>query len=197
MPTSAWTVTASPGGAIITGSAATADFSGLPAGTYTFTVTLTSTGCTSVDSGNAVINLAKPSAPIVGTITQPTCAVATTSVALSCLPTSAWTVTASPGGATVTGTTATADFSGLPANNYTFTVTLTSSGCTSDASGNAVIDVQPATPAAPIVGAITQPTCAVATGTVALSGLPTSAWTVTASHGGATITGTTATADFS
>jgi hypothetical protein len=86
-----------------------------------------------------------PATPIVGTITQPTCATATASVALSGLPTSSWTVTASPGGATLTGSTATATFTGLAANT-TYTFTVTSGGCTSPASGNAVINAQPATP---------------------------------------------------
>ncbi|HNW70461.1 MAG TPA: gliding motility-associated C-terminal domain-containing protein [Bacteroidales bacterium] len=194
LPTSAWTVTATPGGATITGSTATANFSGLTAGTtYTFTVTLTSSGCTSVASGNAVISTQPitPSAPVVGVITQPTCTVATASVALSGLPTSAWTVTATPGGTTITGSTATANFSGLAAGTtYTFTVTLTSSGCTSVASGNAVVIAQPVTPTAPAVGTITQPTCSVATGSVVLNGLPaTGTWTI--NPGAITGSGTT------
>jgi hypothetical protein len=41
-----------------------------------------------------------------------------------------------------------------------------------------VVNAQPATPAAPTVGAITQPTCLVATGSVDLSGLPAGAWTI-------------------
>ena len=194
LPTSAWTVTANPGGATITGSTATANFSGLTAGTtYTFTVTLTSSGCTSVASGNAVINAQPitPSAPVVGVITQPTCTVATGSVALSGLPTTAWTVTVIPGGATTTGSTATTTVSGLAAGTtYTFTVTLTSSGCTSVPSGNAMVIAQPVTPSAPAVGTITQPTCSVATGSVVLNGLPaTGTWTI--NPGGISGTGTT------
>ncbi len=200
LPASNWTVTASPGGATIAGNTTTASFTGLTANTtYTFTVTLQSSGCTSAASGNAVINAAPvvPTAPVVGTITQPTCALATASVALSVLPASNWTVTANPGGATITGNTTTATFSGLTASTtYTFTVTLQSSGCTSAASGNAVINAAPVVPTAPTIGTITQPTCAIATGSVALSGLPASNWTVTANPGGATITGNTATATF-
>jgi len=193
LPTSAWTVTATPGGATITGSTATATFPGLTAGTtYTFTVTLTSSGCTSVASGNAIIiaQPVTPTAPIVGVITQPTCSVATGSVALSGLPTSAWTVTVSPGGATTTGSTATTTVSGLAAGTtYTFTVTLTSSGCTSGPSGNAIVIAQPVTPSAPTVGTITQPTCALATGSVVLNGLPSSGtWTI--NPGGITGSGT-------
>lgn len=196
-----WTVTASPGGATITGSGTTATFSGLPAGaTYTFTVT-DNASCTSVASSNAIINdqPSTPTAPIIGTITQPTCSVATGSVDLSGLPsTGSWTVTVSPGGATSTGSGTTTSFSGLTANNtYTFTVT-NAAGCTSVSSANATINAQPTTPSAPIVGTITQPNCTTPTGSVDLSGLPaTGSWTVTASPGGATTTGTGATGTFS
>ena len=195
-----WTVTASPGGATISGSGTTGNFTGLTAGTtYTFTVTNVA-GCTSVASANAAINAqpATPSAPVIGTITQPTCNVATGSVALSGLPaTGSWTVTAAPGGATISGSGTTGNFTGLAAGTtYTFTVT-NAAGCTSVASTNAVINTQPVSPSAPIIGAITQPTCSVATGSVALSGLPvTGTWTVTASPGGAIITGSGTTGDF-
>jgi len=189
-----WTVTASPGGATITGTGTTGNFTGLTAGTtYTFTVT-NDASCTSVASANAIINAAPavPTAPVIGTITQPTCSVATGSVALSGLPASGtWTVTVSPGGATATGTGTTTTIGSLTAGTtYTFTVT-NAAGCTSVASANAIVNAQPTTPTAPIVGTITQPTCSAPTGSVALSGLPASGtWTVTASPGGATATGT-------
>ncbi|MCP4309770.1 MAG: T9SS type A sorting domain-containing protein, partial [Bacteroidetes bacterium] len=53
-----------------------------------------------------------------------------------------------------------------------------------------VINTQPATPAAPGVGTITQPTCSEATGSVVLNGLPTGDWTLTRSPGDITSTGT-------
>jgi hypothetical protein len=56
-----------------------------------------------------------------------------------------WTVTASPGGATIIGNnSSTGSFSGLAANTYTFTVS--NGTCTSTASDNAVVNAQPATP---------------------------------------------------
>jgi len=198
--TGTWTVTAAPGGLTTTGTGMTATFLGLAPGTYTFTVT-NSDGCTSgVSATSATINPqpVTPSAPIVGTVTQPTCALATGSVALSGLPaTGSWTVTATPGGTTTTGTGITATFAGLPAGTYTFTVT-NSDGCTSAAtSTSATINAQPVTPSAPVLGTVTQPTCTLATGSVALSGLPaTGTWTVTATPGGATTTGTGTTAIF-
>jgi gliding motility-associated-like protein len=192
--TGTWTVTATPGGGTITGTGTTGNFTGLiPNTTYTFTVT-NAAGCTSISSANCVVNAipANPTAPVIGTITQPTCALTTGSVALSGLPSSgSWTVTASPGGATITGSGTTGNFSGLSANTtYTFTVT-NASGCTSVASANAVINAIPTNPTAPVIGAITQPSCLTPTGSVALSGLPASGtWTVTAAPGGATQTGT-------
>ena len=187
-----WTLTRSPGGANTNGTGTSTTISGLAAGTYTFTVTNAS-GCTSTSSANVVINVqpSTPTAPVVGTITQPTCALATGSVVLSGLPASGtWTLTRSPGGATTTGTGTSTTISGLAAGTYTFTVT-NDLGCISSASGNVVINAQPTTPTAPVVGTITQPTCTVATGSVVLSGLPASGtWTLTRSPGGTTTAGT-------
>ena len=130
-------------------------------------------------------------APSVGTITQPTCAVATGSVVLNSLPsTGTWTLTRSPGAVTSTGTGTSTTITGLAAGTYTYTVT-NAAGCTSSASGNVVINTQPATPSAPSVGTITQTTCAVATGSVVINGLPsTGTWTLTRSPGTITSTGT-------
>ncbi|MBE9577567.1 gliding motility-associated C-terminal domain-containing protein, partial [Flavobacterium proteolyticum] len=55
------------------------------------------------------------------------------------------------------------------AGTYTFTVT-NASGCTSTASANIVVNPQPTTPTAPTVGAVTQPTCSVATGSFQITG---------------------------
>ena len=191
-----WTVTGSPSGSL-TGTGTTGTVTGLTAGTtYTFTVT-DANGCTSSASANAVLiaQPTTPSAPVIGTITQPTCTVATGSVALSGLPSSGtWTVTGSPSGS-LTGTGTTGTVTGLTAGTtYTFTVT-NASGCTSSASANAILTAQPSGPGSPIIGAITQPTCSVATGSVDFSGLPSSGtWTVTGSPSGSlTGTGTTGT----
>jgi hypothetical protein len=199
--TGTWTLTRNPGAVTSTGTGTTASVSLLPAGaTYTFTVT-DANGCVSPASGNVVIAAqpTTPTAPVVGVITQPTCATATGSVALSGLPaTGTWTLTRSPGAVTSTGTGTTASVSLLPAGaTYTFSVT-DANGCVSPASGNVVIAAQPVTPTAPVVGAITQPTCATATGTVALSGLPaTGTWTLTRNPGAVTSTGTGTTASVS
>ena len=82
--------------------------------------------------------------PIVGTITQPTCTVATGSVALSGLPSSGtWTLTRNPGAVTRTGTGTSVTINGLATGTYTYTVT-NAAGCTSIASASIVINAQPA-----------------------------------------------------
>jgi gliding motility-associated-like protein len=190
--TDTWTLTRSPGGTTTTGSGSSTTITGLAPGTYTYTVTNLS-GCTSSSSSNIVINAvpASPSAPTVGTRTQPTCAVPTGSVVLNNLPgTGTWTLTRTPGGITSTGTGTRATVTGLPPGTYTYTVT-NAAGCTSSSSPNIVINAAPVLPSAPGVGIITQPTCAVSTGSVVLNSLPaTGTWTLTRTPGAITITGT-------
>ena len=183
LPTGSWTI--NPGG--ISGTGTSTTISGLATGTHNYTVT-DGSGCTSSASGNVVIDAqpATPTAPTVGTITQPTCSEATGSVVLGGLPTGSWTI--NPGGISGTGTSTT--ISGLATGTHNYTVT-DGSGCTSSASGNVVIDAQPATPTAPTVGTITQPTCSEATGSVVLGGLPTGSWTI--NPGGISGTGTSTT----
>jgi hypothetical protein len=136
-----------------------------------------------------------PTAPTATVATQPDCTTPTGSVTLTGLPTSGtWTVIGTPSG-TATGNTSSTTISGLAPGNYTFTVSL--SGCTSAASNAVTINAVSGAPSAPTVGTVTQTTCTVSTGSVALSGLPsTGTWTVTASPGGQTITGTGTTTTF-
>jgi len=156
-------------------------------------------GCISAATVSVIIvQTVIPSAPVTGVVTQPTCAVATGSVLLSGLPLpGSWTITASPGGATLNGSGTSATFSGLPAGTYTFTVTPTLSGCTSPASVSVVITALPATPSTPVVSTVTQPNCVVSTGSILLSGLPAGTWTInpgaiTGSTTSTTISGLTA-----
>ncbi len=190
--TGTWTITRYTGGVTTTGTGTSTTITGLPTGTYNFTVT-NEDGCVSPLSANVVIPSQpdSPAAPVIGTITQPTCFIATGSVVLSGLPaTGTWTLTRNPGAVTTAGTGTSTTVTLLPSGTYTFTVT-NEEGCVSLPSANVVINAQPATPTAPIVGAITHPGCTLATGSVVLSGLPTTGtWTITASPGGATTTGT-------
>ena len=186
LPAGNWTIMASPGGLTQNGSGTTTTFLGLsPNTTYIFTVTDLTTQCTSAASGNAVINLYSPGAPVVGTITQPSCSVATGIVELTGLPSGTWTVTAAPGGATFTNSGAILNFTGLNAGSYTFTVT-DDFGCISPSSTSAAIDPQPTTPSQPTIGTIVQPSCLNNTGSVELTGLPAGNWTITSTPGGTT-----------
>ncbi len=104
-----------------------------------------------------------PSAPTTGSVTQPTCATSTGSFQINGYNASN-TYVFTPSVASTSG-------SGLVTANagtYTFTVT-NAVGCISSASSNITVNAQPATPSAPTAGAITQPTCAVATGSFTIA----------------------------
>jgi gliding motility-associated-like protein len=188
--TGTWTLTRNPGGVTISGTGTSILISALPSGTYTFSVT-NSTGCISPPTGNVIINSQPPipPAPTVGTITAPTCAVTTGSVLLTGLPSSGvWTLIRYPGTISTTGTGTSTSIAGLTLGTYNFTVT-TADGCLSVPSLNVVIPAPPATPAAPVIGTITQPTFAVPSGSVVLTGLPAGSWVITRLPGAITTPG--------
>ena len=181
-----WTVTVTPGGITKRGEGTNTTITGLPANTYTFTVT-DAAGCISQPSANVIIQEppATPSPPVPGTLTPPTCTLATGSILLTGLPSQgSWTITRYPGAIKTTGSGTSSTISGLQTGTYYFTVT-GASGCASSQSGNVIIPGQPPTPSAPVIGQITQPTYIVATGSVLLSGLPSSSeWRLTRTPGG-------------
>jgi gliding motility-associated-like protein len=135
--------------------------------------------------------VANPSAPSVGVITQPSCSTSTGSVELNGLPsTGTWTLTRSPGGVTAIGSGTSTTILNLSQGTYTYTVT-NSAGCVSASSDDIIIATQPSIPAAPIVGAITAPTCSLSTGSVVMTGLPeTGNWILTRYPGTVTSGGT-------
>ena len=181
LPVGNWTVTTNPGGSVTAGTGMTTSITGLSGGTYTFTVT-NAAGCSSAASANAVINsVSVPAAPTVSLV-QPTCSVGTGIITIT---------------STTTGSTFSLDgnpYTAYPTGGYTTvtgTHTLTeqnSNGCISPVT-NFSINAQPLTPGAPIVNLIIQPTCAIPTGSVTLSGLPSGNWTINPGN----ITGNTAT----
>ncbi len=185
--TGTWTI--NPGA--ITGTGTTTTIPNLIPGTYNFSVTAAA-GCISNPSADVVINAAPvaPTAPIAGTITQPSaCAAPTGSVVLNGLPaTGTWTI--NPGAISGTGTSIT--INNLVPGTYSFNVT-SAAGCISLPSTDVIIISPPGTPAAPRIGAITQPSsCDVLTGSVVLNGLPaTGTWTI--NPGGISGTGTSTT----
>ena len=135
---------------------------------------------------------AVPTAPLVGSIIQPSCIVPTGSVYLWGLPpTGNWTLTRMPGSVTSSGSGNYITISGLMPGVYTYTVNIAPS-CTSPISSNVPIYTTTSQPA-PTIGTITQPTCTTATGSVILWGLPTNGlWTLTRSPGNIVSTGNTA-----
>ena len=135
------------------------------AATTTYYVDATANSC--VSGRTAVIATVNPlpTAPVVGTITQPTCAIATGSVTLSGLPASGtWTI--NPGNITGTGISNT--LTGLASGSYTFSVT-NAATCTSSPSGNVLINAQPTEPAAATASTTVQPICAYPSGTITVS----------------------------
>lgn len=104
-----------------------------------------------------------PSAPIIGTVTQPNCNVSTGSVILNNLPTGTWIT--NPGN--IPGSGSSTSLLNLAAGTYTFTVT-NAIGCTSPPSATVTINAVVGAPAAPVL-TLTQPTCVVATGSLIIT----------------------------
>jgi gliding motility-associated-like protein len=143
LPAGNWTINP---GAII-GNGATKIISGLASGNYTFTVT-NSVGCPSALSAiaNIPVQPITPVPPSIGTITPPTCIVATGVVELNNLPLGNWEISQfGTSTNTYTGTGNTFTTPDLSEGNYTFTVK-NSDGCTSSSSSIATIITQPPTP---------------------------------------------------
>ena len=105
---------------------------------------------------------ATPAIPTLGSVTQPTCAVATGSFSITNFN-AGNTYTFSPAGPTVNAGGV------VTASAGSYTVTATSGACTSGSSASVTVNAQPGTPAIPTLGAVTQPTCAVATGSFSIT----------------------------
>jgi gliding motility-associated-like protein len=183
-----------PAGAVYSNwTTATLSVSGITvAGNYQYQCYVTNCVSSTATSATAVLTVnIPPSAPAVGGITQPTCTVSTGSVVLNGLPaTGTWTLIRTPGSVVTNGSGTSYTIDHLASGTtYSYTVT-NAAGCTSTASSYIVIDPQPSTPLAPLVGTITAPTCTITTGSVVLSGLPPSGtWTLTRLPGAVTTTG--------
>ncbi|KIA93617.1 hypothetical protein OA93_21670, partial [Flavobacterium sp. KMS] len=143
---------------------ATGIFSGLASGIYD----LTASAGTCISAAASFTVSAQPVTPAIalfGAVTQPTCTVATGSFTITNYDaTKTYNFTPSAGVSISAGGVVTA-----PAETYTATVTDANTGCTSAASASSTIDVQPVTPVVPTLGAVTQPTCATATGSFTIT----------------------------
>jgi hypothetical protein len=159
-------------------------FTSVPAGTYTVTA-INPDGCISSGTRVTINSLPAYTAPTVGTVTQPNCAVGTGSVILNGLPpTGNWFI--NPGGIAGTGTTKT--IYGLVAGTYNFTVT-SPEVCWSYSPPSADVVINDAIVAAPTV-TLTQPTtCTTPTGTITITA--PSGTGMTYSIDGSTYTNTT------
>jgi len=131
-------------GSTVEGTGSSVTFGNQLAGTYT--VSGSNAGGTTAMTGEVVIEeLLLPAAPVIGTITQPTCTTETGSVVLTGLSSESWTI--NPGN--ITGNTTSTTISDLSASIYAFTVTV--SGCTSAPGGEVLINTQPETPPKPVI----------------------------------------------
>jgi gliding motility-associated-like protein len=186
----AWTITVNPVGLTIQGSGTNTIINNLTPGTYTFTLSLASE-CISSPSAQAVIleQPPTPAPPISESITAPTCSLTTGSINLAGLPSSNWTLTRYPGTIETAGTGATDVISGLSSGSYYYTVT-NEVGCISLLSGEMIIPDQPPIPSTPVIGKINMPIGGLYTGSVTLTGLPsTGTWTIIISPGEVAKTG--------
>jgi len=141
LPSGTWRLVSNPAVIDITGTGSSYTVTGLAPGTYVFGCSNT-LGCTSSSSENVIIfpNASMPATPSIGTITQPTCSIPDGSVILQGLPSlGSWTITQTPGAATIIGNGDNKTISGLKPGTYSFTVT-NSLGCTSGRSDNVTIN---------------------------------------------------------
>lgn len=169
-------------------------FTATQSGSYTVTG-ISGTCRTAKSAATVVTENALPATPAIGTITQPTCAVSTGSVALSNLPSGAWIITTVPATVATNGSGTTTTISGLAAGTtYKFIVSNVATTCTSAASADAIINTAPTIPATP--GAITGLTCITPTPSAQTYSVPNVpgvnyTWLYTGSLGGGSVTAST------
>jgi uncharacterized protein (TIGR02145 family) len=194
-----YTVTSTPGSFTATGITSPITVTGLTNGTaYTFTVVATNANGNSPASSpsNSVTPSAGPGAPTIGTATKGNAQASVTFTAPTDnggSPITLYTVTSTPGGFTMTGTSSPIIVTGLTNGTaYTFTVSATNANGTSLAS-SASNSVTPSTvPFAPIIGTATKGNAqaSVAFTAPANGGSAITGYTVTSTPGGFTMTGT-------
>jgi len=158
-----WTL--KPGG--ISGTGVSVVIDQLSPGAYYFAV-ISEYGCGSDLSEIVTINEQPsiPQIPLIDTITQPTCSIATGSVILNGLPSGNWLL--NPG--SVSGYGSEYTLQGLNSGTYTFSVS-NEDGCISGLTFDIIITHKPDAPSSPVIGPITHPTCSL-DGSVFIYGLP-------------------------
>jgi hypothetical protein len=199
LPVSTYTVTASPGGVTAQGTTSPITVTGLAdGGTYTFSVTATNSDGTSLSSdvSNSVTLPTGPAAPA-GVSAAPadgSAAVSFSAPSDGGSPVTSYTVTASPGGATATGTASPISVTGLTDGvAYTFTVTASNAVGPSVPSSPSTAVTPVGVPGSPTIGSATageSSASVIFSAPASDGGLAITSYTVTASPGGATATGT-------
>ena len=165
----------------------TITYSGLAPGTYSYLVRRVIDNCYSISTANIVLDTPTlPAAPTVSTTVHPTCTVATGTIVVTA-PIGAYDYNID-GGAWQSSVT----FSGIAAGTRSVRArSATDPSCISSPTP-VTVNAQPPTPTAPVPGTITPPNCTTPTGSVVLSGLPSSGnWTI--NPGSITGSGTTRT----
>jgi len=139
------------------------------------------------DTETPVPSCSSIAAPTASVMAQPTCSTATGTITVTA-PTGTGYTYSVDGTNYQSGTT----FSGLTASNYNVTVK-NSDGCISTATA-LTVTAQPATPVQPLLGAVTQPTCSVSTGSFTISNYDASFTYSVIPSTGVTVSGNTITA---
>ncbi|MFA5328922.1 MAG: PA14 domain-containing protein [Prolixibacteraceae bacterium] len=117
-------------GNVLSGTGSALTFSNVTTtGTYTIVGTRTTGGCTANMTGSAtVVVYATPSAPTIGTVTQPDCNSSSGSIVLQGLPSGLWTLTRVQDGTIIHGSGIITTISGLNPGIYSYTVTQNQQG---------------------------------------------------------------------
>ena len=194
LPAGTWTVRRTPGGVDTTGTGTTVTITGIPSGTYNFSVR-NSSNCVSPPSED-VVNTGNTFSPS-GTCCRIDCSAYLCGFNRKCnferiAPAGSWTLTRSPDGIQRIGSGTSITIAGLPDGvTYYFyrfqfngmCISVFRRRCNNSSARNSHV--------LPKVGKITAPTCTLATGSVIFTDLPaTGIWTLTRYPGAVKTTGT-------
>jgi gliding motility-associated-like protein len=180
LPSNAWIMNGSDGN-VYKGTDTTFTIQNVNPGKYTFWVKNQVTTCDSKvsDIVEVLPQPITPEVPKIENVVKPTCNKPYSTIALSNLPpTPSWTLTATPSVGsnvlTLQGKGPTTEFTKFePSNSYSITVF--NGACNSEPVA-VTIAAMPPMPAAPVIDSVIQPTCAMPSGSVKVSGLPAGNW---------------------
>ena len=194
--TGAWTKTSGPNTpGLSSASSPTSNITGLVPGTYIYTWTVSNSPC---PSSTATMQINVASAASAG-VSQNLCSATSTSLSgnIPVIGVGAWTQVSGPSRAAISSPNSpVTGIDSMTPGVYVFQWSTPLGACPSNVSTTNVVNFNRASP--PIIGTITQPTCSAPSGSVALSGLPSSGtWTMISNPATLTMTGTGTSALFS